>query len=278
MREFRLTQPELIVLAQFLLGIPLPPLGFPPDPELAERPVEEVVQKALEQLQAKGWVQVDEEGQPHIEPELVQLLRTAAYVERWMTVMVHPKGELPRQVGFYHDGERVVRHELDAATQTHIFRPGPEDMGYAWLQAYVTQFAAATESEDHRPIVLLTPPEWDRLIRARLEGFPVSWEEMPLERRDAFQDILDAALWIQLQCLCSVYTGEREEVAFLLGPERNWMWTPGPCPRREDEEAADGERDIPWCLQGRKMSLQALQRTLKVLWRALSAKQEVGEA
>ncbi len=259
MARFRLTQPELIVLARMVLGLPLPPILFPGDAAQGE-PVGEVAQKALEGLQTKGWIR-RQEGGWWVEPELAALLQAAGYLERWAVVMVHFQGKPPYQVGFYHDGQQGVRHEMEPETQTHLFEPGPEDMGYAWLWDMVMRHAAPG-SEPQAPGVWRVPLEaWEQATALRLQG-AASREagDAQAPSGDVLDVVLRAELWLQVQCLYSVYTGDRESVAFLLGPDVNWMCSLAPCPEGTHR---DGRQ---LCLLGRRMSLAALRRTLYALW------------
>ena len=262
MKEFVLSQAELVVLAKVVLKIPAPPLGMPPEPELAKRPFDEVVIETLAQLLEKGWVQVEDDGTPKVHPELAAMLRAAGYLEAWMTVLLHEHGEHTiQQVGFYWDGQQVVQHELDLNNHTHIFRPGPKDMGYAWVKEQVEQFAASDTSQELAQPLVLSHETWEFLFRARLEGEEAAVVEnlqadLAPEARELAQDILTASLLMQLNCLPSVYAGEQWKETFLLGPTRNWRLWPGPC----------GEGETSHCLQAQPMNRAALQRALHVLW------------
>ncbi len=263
MQVFRLSQPELIVLAKVLLQVPVPPLGMPPDPELAERPFQEVVLETLARLLEKGWVQVSENGTPTVPSDLADLLRTAGYLEAWMVVFLHERVKnRGREVAFYWDGERVVQHELDRSKREHIFRPGPDDMGYAWVKNLVAQYAAPASPQDGQHVLTLPGDVWEMLLKARLEG-QAGTDALDLSPPtcELAGDVMEAALFMRLDCLCSVYRGEQEEVVFLLGPHRNWMLSPLPCPQEARAKKS--------CMQARAMTRPALERTLYALWRSL---------
>jgi len=246
MQVFRLSQPELIVLAKVLLQVPVPPLGMPPA-----------------RLLEKGWVQVGEDGTPTVPSDLADLLRTAGYLEAWMMVFLHKRAKnRGQEVAFYWDGERVVQHELDWSKREHILRPVPDDMGYAWVKNLVAQYAAPTSPQDGQHVLTLPGDVWEMLLNARLEG-QAGTDALNLSppTRELANDIVKADLFMRLDCLCSVYRGEQEEVVFLLGPHRNWMLSPLPCPQEARAEKS--------CMLARAMTRPALERTLYALWRSL---------
>lgn len=266
MQQFVLSQAELVVLAKMLLGLPLPPLGMPADPALAERSLKDVTVETLARLMVKGWVQEEKEGGLKVHPELAALLRTAGYLEAWMTILFHERDQdMPQEVGFYYDGERVVQHELNPQNHTHIFRPGPADMGYAWAWERMERFVAPDSPDVPRQVLSFPAEIWETLLKARLVKADVAaaenLTELSPQTRELANDIVAATLLVQMNCLCNVYTGEQEEATFLLGPERNWMFVVAPC--HEDDQGKN-------CLQARVMTRAALQRTLSHLWRSIN--------
>jgi len=260
MGKIVLTQAEIIVLSKVLLGVPLPPLGMPVDPDLAERSWEEVVSETLEGLVQKGWVHMDDDGSPIVRSDLATLLRAAGYLVVWVIVTLHEKDNPVRQIGFYHDGNHVVQHELDVVHYSHALSTGPDDMGKTWMWQQIETWASRNTTLPQQG-VSFSIERWEQVVAERLKNS----KEIPptfLEDGDLRQfqkDILQANALVQVNCLCDVYTGNQEKFFLLLGPERNWLITTLLL-EVENEEG----KIYAW-----PMTLVKLQQTINNAWQAI---------
>jgi len=257
MEGFILSQPELVVLSKVVLGIPLPPLGFASDPELAQRPFEEVAQEVLDRLAQKGWVERDETRGAVIRVQaLAEMLRVAGYLVSWMIVRFHDQEEDWRQVGFYHDGKQVVRHELNPAQRAHLFQFDTVHGGESWLWDQVAPLSVPDISQEAPQFLTFPAETLEHWLNQRLEGRLDLAEEEPSEWRLIHQDVLSAPLILHLDCLCSVYRGDQERLWVVLGAERNWMLVP--------QSRNQGEEQV----QAKPATRTMLRQTLSSLWNA----------